>query len=163
MSTPSAAGRRSWGGPAFTVALAAFCLWYLGDAWTVSGKVANLILIAPAVAIGLVLCAVILYGELKPARSSGIVGQDDDEPQLVVPETALDWRSFALMGLLALFVVAMEPLGFDLSAALFTAASLVLLGDRRPAFVVIYAVAFAALSIWLMRVSLTYGIPTALI
>lgn len=143
-SEADAAGgaRADWAHVAMVLAIALFCAWYLWDATRASASADNLLLIAPAAVLGILMSLGIAWSEVRrgwrhaptTAAGSGVGGRKDV-------------RTVVFIGLMALYVVGLAYWPFDLATFLFTAASLYALGERRWLFVVVFS---ATLTVALM-------------
>ncbi len=152
--------RLDWGHVVFVVCIAALSAWYLGDAIAASPRVENLILIAPAAALALGLCALIIGRTVYDAATADASASPRAE------RTPLTWsrmRPVAFIVLFGLYVAALEPMGFDVASWLFIAAALVLTGERRIWVIVGYAVVFGSLAVWLFGLMMPYPMPTLVV
>ncbi len=130
---PAAAARTDRGHLAMVLVIALFCLWYLVDAARASATVDNLLLIAPTALLGLVLCLVLAVAELRKGRA-GEAGSAPAGSSLALR------RTIAFMGLMALYVAGLTWGPFDLATAIFIAAALFALGERRWWFILVISV-----------------------
>ncbi|MCP1337915.1 tripartite tricarboxylate transporter TctB family protein [Futiania mangrovi] len=143
----------SWGHLAFIGAAAAFLIWYFLDAYGASSRLENLMLIAPATAIGLGLCLFLAAAEFVTVEGAA--------PRTALP--AVDPRVPLFMALLAAYVAALVyDLGFDVASFLFLAASLWVLGERRPTLLVVFPAVFTVLIVLGMQELLSIPVPTLL-
>lgn len=152
---------RRWGECALAAAIGLGCLAYLADAWSTSSRTANLILILPATLIGVCLAAAIIIGELRRLPSAGQRASQGQESGADAPGVSLA-RIAGVVVLLTLFTAAIAYLPFDLATAAFTAATLLLLGERRILFVVLYSAAFSVILVWALKATLPYAVPSLL-
>jgi hypothetical protein len=145
----------AWGHVALIGVLAAGIVLYLWDTVAASQSVANLILVPAVSVLTLTLLAVVLARALagrdapieRPAKA------DDDAPA---------WHTAAYLILLTLFVLLAEVAGFDLATFLFVAAALALKGERHPAVLVAYPLAFAVFCTWAFKAMIPYPMPALL-
>jgi hypothetical protein len=134
------------------LAIVLFCAWYLADAVRASAGTENLLLIAPAAVLGMLLSLGILAGELRRARRPA------EGPAAAAGNGAKDRRTLVFVGLMALYVAGLAYGPFDLATFLFAAASLLALGERRWIFVIVFS---AVLTVALMA-CLTALLPSSL-
>ena len=152
-----------WEHVLFVAMLLGFVTWYLSTATIASATFSNLILIAPVSAAAILLLLHIGWKEIAGLSSAAPIALSQTEPQ--ANASASRFRSgstrtiAALMGLFALFVIAIPYLGFDISTFFFIGATLWLLGERRVIFSLTLAFAIAAaLSIAALTL-LTFPMP----
>lgn len=132
---------------------------YLVDTIRASSQVGNLILILPASILGLGLCALLTVGIVREAWRP------------IDPETVAQkkeplqerLRPLILLGLFALYVLLLPTLGLDVGSLLFLILALIANGERRPLFIVLYSLAFAAIVTILFKSILPYPMPTWLL
>ncbi|SDX68514.1 hypothetical protein SAMN05444336_108100 [Albimonas donghaensis] len=137
------------------LAIAGWTLWFLRDAWTVSDKLENLMLIAPGAALTLALCVYIgIRAALDPGREARAAG--------TFTPMAGDLRTLAFIGLFAAFIAGLAWGWFDLSAFGFVLASLLLLGERNIPVAIGYSAAFAGLTTYALSEMAPYPVPTLL-
>lgn len=143
----------SWGHLAFIGATAAFLVWYFLDAYGASTRAENLMLIAPATAIGLALCLFLAAAEFLTPEGA--------EPRAPLP--AIDPRVPGFMALLAAYVVALaHDVGFDVASFVFLVAALALLGERRFGLLFVFPAIFTVLVVLGMQELLSVPVPTLL-
>ncbi len=150
-----------WEHVGFLAALLAFIIWYLCDATLASPTFSNLILIAPVGAFA-ILCGVYIgaveilgYRNAAPAATADTAaGASPSRFRAGSVGTIM-----LLMAFFALFVAAMPYLGFDIATFAFIAATLWLLGERRPLFIVTLAFGVAAAISIAALALLTFPIP----
>lgn len=137
------------------------CVWYFFDARRVSDSFDNLLLIAPAAALAVVLYAVIVARDVRIRRADG--GEDPaGAPADGAATAGPDWKQFALMGLLAAYVLAMPYAGFDVATAAFVFLALRLEAKQSWRFAALYALAFTVLTVGGLRELLSVPVPTLL-
>ena len=140
---------------AFALAVAIAILWYLSDAYSASARISNLILILPASVVGVLLVAIVAMQAAMAARRSRAPDAAPHEPPAV---SGTDWRVFAIMAGLAVYVFVQDGIGFDLSTFLFVAVSLFVLGERNKYTLILYSVIFTAANIYIQKTT-SYSIP----
>jgi len=143
--------------------LLGFVTWYLSTVTLASATFSNLILIAPVSAAAILLLLYIGWKEIARPSAVAPITVSQTEPQTNASASRFRSGSIrtiaALMGLFALFVVAIPYLGFDISTFFFIGATLWLLGERRMLFSLTLALAIAAaLSIAALAL-LTFPMP----
>ena len=104
-----------------------FCVWYLFDAWSAEASLYNLVLIAPAGCLGILIGIGVLVAEALSWRSEAA-----EAPEAVATGT------FPMMGLLMAFVCLLPIIGFTAATFLFLVGALWILGVRRRATLVLY-------------------------
>lgn len=128
--------------------LLTFVLWYLATATIASASFSNLILIAPVGAVAIVLLLHIGWAEIAGPGPVAPSAPAPAQPQAGAAERRFRSGSMRtigpLMGLFALFVVAIPYLGFDIATFFFVGATLWLLGERRVLFSLTLSLAMAA-------------------
>jgi amino acid transporter len=145
--------RVAWGQLALVTALAGLALAYLLDARSVSLSVNNLLLVQPTALFVLALWVVIALGTVRRALP-------EEGP------SRRDWLGFArvvaMVAAFGLFIASLERIGYDIAIALFVAVGLFIGGERRPLWLVLFPVAFAALVVLGFRALVPYPFPTTL-
>lgn len=107
---------------------AAFAAWYVYDTVSVSTRIENIALIVPAGLLSLAILAGLAIREI-------VAGGEPHDP------TAISERPpWLMLGAVAGLAVGIEPLGFMPSTVAFFIVSLLILGERRPFIVVLYAI-----------------------
>jgi len=151
-----------WGHLALLAVLAGITVWYLHDAWSASSRVKNLILVLPASILALLLAAGIALGViLRPALGKA---EPEAEGADTTPPGYRDrFYPLILMAIFALYILTLSVTGFDVGSALFVFVALVFDGERRPIFLVLYPVVFAALCTLLFRWLLPYPMTTLIL
>lgn len=139
----------------FLTGLVGFCAWYFLDAYTASDTLENLLLIEPAVIAAVILYFVILRDVIRVVPESGAVttGRQPLSPLVLT-------RIFGGMGLLIAYVALMGVIGFDVATVLYVAATLALLGERRPVMLVVLPLVFGLLVVYGFRQMVTVPVPT---
>jgi hypothetical protein len=161
MSDRSARSRIDWGHLALLALLAGVTTWYLHDAWSASSRVRNLILILPASILAVTLAAGIAVGVIVQCLRA-----PDDRGAVVAQDTStLSDRLYPLilMTIFALYILTIPVAGFDFGSALFVLIALIFDGERRPLFLLIYPVLFAAVCTLLFRWLLPYPMTTLIL
>jgi len=149
-----------WGHIMLATAMAAAAVWYFLDARDASQSIYNLILIVPCAAaiVALYIVTLILEIRIYAANSQRAV-QEQSLKNLLQPAAI---RNASMMVLLILYVLMMEPLGFEIASFLFIGLSLLLQGEQRFGRVIIFSVLFSALATWLISTLSFTPIPTSL-
>ncbi len=145
----------------FLTGLVGFCAWYLRDAVTASNTMENLLLIEPAAIAAVMLYFVILRSVIR------VVPDGRPDPASAAPPRPpltpiVRARIFGGMALLAAYVGLMGVIGFDVATVLYVAATLALLGERRPLVLVVLPVAFGGVVVYAFRQLVTVPVPTLL-
>jgi len=149
-----------WGHIMLATAMAAVSVWYFLDARDASQSIYNLILIVPCAAaiVALYIVTLILEIRIYAANSQHAV-QEQSLKNLLQPAAI---RNASMMVLLILYVLMMEPLGFEIASFLFIGLSLLLQGEQRFGRVIIFSILFSALATWLISTLSFTPIPTSL-
>lgn len=146
--------RVAWGQLALSTSLAGLALAYLLDARSVSLSVNNLLLLQPTALFVLVLWVVIAIGTVSR-----------DVPEAVVSRR--DWLGAArVVGMVAafgLFIASLERIGYDVAIALFVAVGLFIGGERKPLWLILFPVLFAACVTLGFRALVPYPFPTSVL
>ncbi len=141
----------------FLTGLVGFCAWYFVDAHIASNTLENLLLIEPAVIAAVILYLVILRDVIR------VVPNPDVAAVLRAPLSPLvRVRIFGGMALLIAYVALMGVIGFDVATVLYVAATLALLGERRPVMLIILPLVFGAVVVYAFRQMVTVPVPTLL-
>jgi hypothetical protein len=166
--------RLDWGHLSLVLFFAAVTVAYLVDAWAASSSLRNLVLLVPASALSLALCALIAVDVLRGSGKFQAGAQDaGDETQAAgagpvaeaIPSQSVvkRFKPVALMVLFALYILTLPWLGFDVGSAAFVAAALLLDGERRLWLIAPVSMAFALGATLLFRWLLPYPMPTLLL
>lgn len=137
---------RDWGHLALICLIAAVTGLYLRDAIAASDRTENLILILPAAALALGLCAAVAVVAMR--------GTAVPEQKPALGTTPV------LMGLFALYIITLPALGLDVGSALFVAAAMLADGERRPAALLVVPLAFATAATLAFAALVPYPLPT---
>lgn len=136
--------------------IAGWVIWYAIDARRASPFIENTVLIVPASMLALLLCAVVALQTVtvRLADGRGTAGT----------ESGHDFRALALpaglMGLLGVYAVSLERIGFDLSTLLFVAGGMLVIGERRWKVVIPFAVIFSLAVVYGLKAILPLRMPT---
>lgn len=153
MQSLTHAWRTHGGHITFVTCTAGAAAAFLMDTWTRSTDIQNLLLIVPMVALVVGLYAAIILQLLFGSSADGT------EPG--GPGRA-DIRILASMALLGIFVFTMNIVGFDAATFFYVAANILLLGERRPAVVLLFPAAFSGFFVWGMKTIMPYPFQTLL-
>jgi putative tricarboxylic transport membrane protein len=153
-----------WEHLGFLAALLAFIIWYLCDATLASPTFSNLILVAPvgmlAILCGVYIVVVEILGHRDAAGPSATASADSAPGASPARFRAGSVGTIMLlMAFFALFVAAMPYAGLDVATFAFIAATLWLLGERRPLFILSLAFGVAAAISIAALALLTFPIP----
>jgi len=151
--------RLEWGHILFVSFIGIWVCSYFLDAYRASPTVTNLILIAPASALALGLCGLILFRRLRDACTA----PEPVEEAPPAPTGLAHYRPVAFIVLFGLYIVGLETIGYDVASWLFVAAALVLAGERRPVVVIVYSFLFGSLAVWLFGLMTPYPMPTLVV
>jgi len=151
-----------WGHIALLVILAWIAIWYLHDTWSASSRVRNLILVLPASILALGLAAGIAGGVII----RGLQGRADAAVEgAESATTSVRERIYPLilMAIFALYILSLPVTGFDVGSVLFIMIALLADGERRPVFLIVYPVVFAAICTLLFGWLLPYPMTTLIL
>jgi hypothetical protein len=153
---------RSRAGLVLATAMSGWCVWYLTDTYGASASVQNLIFVAPATAV-VVLLYLILLAQVAIGRRNGDPAAADDaggEGQGGMQADDGILRPLALMAFLVAYAFLLPVIGFDVATALLIGAGLIVLGERRPLFVLTYSLGFAGVVVAAFKYMLSLDMPT---
>ena len=152
-----------WGHLFVATVIVAACVWYLLDTRDTSLRISNLIFVQPAVYFAVLLYVLILpqcvrwnaSAEAKTVHPSA-PPKEGEEP--------LSWRQLLRVAALAvafgLFILGMEPLGFDVSAWLFMIVGLYISGEKRWWVLAIFPAIFTVVIVYGYDLLIPYSFPT---
>lgn len=131
---------------------AAFVIWFAHNAWVASPTTINMLLIGPTALLALCLIGSIAAGlVLRPERDADSLGDEGDgslRQRFGVPIGCLA---------LALYVLSLETIGYDIAGVLFCAATMVLMGKRNLLVVTLYSLLVGFGPVWILQNPM--GIP----
>jgi len=150
-----------WGHILLTTLMATASVWYFLDAKSASNSVYNLIMIAPCVAAIVILYLITLILDIRiHSIDANHTAQQQSLRGLLQPASV---RNATMMVLLIVYVLLLEPLGFEIATFFFIGLSLLLQGERRYARVLAFSVLFSVLATWLISTLSLAPIPTTLV
>ncbi len=149
---------RSRAGLVLATAMTGWCVWYSIDTYGASASIQNLIFIAPATAV-VVLLYFILLAQAAIGRRNGEPAADDAR-QGGMPTGDEVLRPLALMVFLGAYAFLLPVIGFDVATVLLIGGGLIVLGERRPLFVIAYSLGFAGVVVAAFKYMLTLDMPT---
>ena len=147
-----------WGHIAFVTAIAVICLIYVIDTLSVSHHINNTILVVPAAGLILLLYVWVVISEIRIRRVDPDVGNGQDQAISMEDKQALA-KSIALMALTGAYVFFTEFVGLDIASFVFLILVLILLGERRPLFILCYALIFTLVVVGGTGALIPYPIP----
>ena len=123
----------------FLSIIMAWCIWYLIDTISAGWRLQNLMLILPAFIVICVLFTAIFLKDLSRAAHGPDKSQNSKKAK-----SSLSSRKLALLFIVfGVYILAMPEIGFDLSSFLFLAIIMLVLGERRYLFIVVYSAIFS--------------------
>jgi hypothetical protein len=153
---------RSRAGLVLATAMSGWCVWYAIDTYGASANIQNLIFVAPATAL-VVLLYLILLVQAAIGRGNGDPTAADDaggeQPGAMQADDGI-LRPLALMVFLIAYAFLLPVIGFDVATALLIGGGLIVLGERRPLFVIAYSLGFAGVVVAAFKYMLTLDMPT---
>jgi len=138
---------------AFVTAIVAWCVWFCRDAWLAQADVENLIMIVPAA-----VAAGILYVFVAGSCFS-VVGHTDKFETRRSLERGVGLKIAGTMALLAALVIAGPLIGFDIASFAYILATLLLLGERRIAALLLIPALFCIVVIYCFDTILPIPLP----
>lgn len=132
--------------------LAGLTIWFTVSAWQAQASLVNMILIGPTASLALVLIAGIAIGLVRnPDRDA-----EDPEP---AENNSLRERFGVPIGCLALalYVLSLEMIGFDVAGVIFCAGCMWLMGQRNLLVIAAYALLVGLVPVWILQGPM--GIP----
>ncbi|MEX0693286.1 MAG: tripartite tricarboxylate transporter TctB family protein [Rhodospirillales bacterium] len=144
-----------WGHLAFLVGILGFLGYYLLDSWFAQASVGNLIFVLPVTVLcvfTVTMIGIALVRRTVTEQDQDGAGGDDNFLPLALS-----------ISLFAIYVALLPTLGMDVGTFLFIALVLVVLGERRPLFVISYALAFSALTVLGLKAMIPTNIPTLIL
>lgn len=134
------------------VIFAAFVIWFTHNAWVASPTTINMLLIAPTALLALCLIVAIAAGlVLHPGRDAH--GPEDEGDGSLRQRFGVPIGCLAL----ALYVLSLETIGYDIAGVLFCAATMVLMGKRNLLVIVLYSLLVGFGPVWILQHPM--GIP----
>ncbi|MCS0494581.1 tripartite tricarboxylate transporter TctB family protein [Ancylobacter sp. MQZ15Z-1] len=155
-----------YGHLALITLIAGLVFWYLLDARSVSLSVNNLLLVEPVSLFTLALYAFIVpqcFHRVDEAEAAAIASDQDPLSPTAAPDYSDLIKMGALSVALGLMVFLLETIGFDIAVFLFSAAAMVVCGERRPLRVLVFSLAVTAVAIYGFRAMIPYPMPTTLL
>lgn len=146
-----------WGHLLFLLFLLSAAAWYLFDTWEASSRTRNLILVLPASIVALALTIGLIVATLMTALSA----TEDSAPAQTTK--AKQFYPLVLITLFGSYILTIPTFGFDLGSALFVFLVLIIDGERRIGFLLIYPAAFALLVTMIFGYLLPYPMHTLLL
>lgn len=152
---------RNRAGLVLGIAMTGWSVWYLADAYGASASVQNLIFVAPATVV-VVLLFLILVAQAAIGRRNGRSAAADDTGggRGGMPSGDGILRPVALMAFLGAYAFLLPVIGFDIATALLIGTGLIVLGERRPFFVIAYSLGFGGLVVAAFKFMLSLDMPT---
>jgi len=150
-----------WGHILMVTVIAAVSVWYFFDARQASHSIYNLIMIVPCVIAILVLYLATLVLEVRIHHiDENHSGGEQSLRGLLQPVAV---RNGAMMVLLIVYIVLLEPLGFEIATFFFVGLSLLLQGERHYLRVLIFSLLFSFFATWMVSLLSLAPIPTTFI
>lgn len=149
----------NWGLIAFSGVLLLLGVIYFFDAYSTSNDTQNLLLVAPATALLIVIFFVIVKHEIRltPLQGEGPAAEETGKRFNISM-----LRTPALMATVGIYILGISYIGFDISTFLFISVSLAIQGERRPLLLVGYSAVFSILVVLGMKALLPFPVPTVL-
>jgi hypothetical protein len=141
----------------FVTAIAGWCAWYWFDAWAAAADIQNLSLIEPMAILALAVYLLILPSCIRIRSSTEAVGPVPSPRPALAP--AFRTRIIGAILLLALYVAASVTIGFDVASFCYILATLVFLGERRIAVLLLLPAGFCLVAIYCFGTILATPLP----
>jgi hypothetical protein len=141
----------------FVTAIAGWCAWYWLDAWMAAADIQNLSLIEPTAILAVVVYLLILPSCIRIRSAAHAAGPVLSPRPALVP--AFRTRIIGAMLLLALYVAASVTIGFDVASFCYILATLLFLGERRIAVLLLASAGFCAVAIYCFDTILATPLP----
>jgi hypothetical protein len=156
-----------WGHLIFIFVIAAWVLWYLVDALSVSFSTHNLLFIGPVGVLALLLCLLIVPQcisrrdveprDRRPARTA--IGM----PKAHASGKGDLLRIGGVAVSLGLFVCLLNVIGFDVATCLFALAVMFICGERRAHVLILYSLGVALVVVLGFRAILPFPMYTTVL
>jgi len=117
-------------------------------------------MIGPCVAAIIILYVVTLIMEIRVYPIDGKSTEQELSLRDLLEPSSI--RNTAMMVLLVIYVLALNPLGFEIASFLFIGLSLILQGEQRLGRILIFSIIFSAFATWLVTILSLSPIPTTL-
>ncbi|CAA0088662.1 Uncharacterised protein [Starkeya nomas] len=146
------------------IAVAIF--WYLLDARSVSLSINNILLVQPVAIFALAMYLFILPQCFRKvdAREMAKEPAEQDPLSPTLPSERSDMIRMAALGIsLGLMVVLLDVIGFDIALFLFTAAAMVICGERRPLHLLIFSLVVTVVAIYGFRALIPFPMFTTIL
>ncbi len=140
--------------------LAGYATWYALDAFAAQSKIQNMLLIAPASAIVLIFAALITVSVVRSMMRGTDVAFPDDEPKDTFQQ---HYGTICACIGMAVYVIAMPFIGFDVATVVFIAASMVMQGARNWIAILVFSLIVGLLPVWALESVLSIPVPTLLL
>jgi Tripartite tricarboxylate transporter TctB family len=159
--------RVDWTHLIFVTFVAAFILWYLLDARSVSLGVNNLLLVQP-----LAIFALIMYLVIVPQcfRRADLADEPEEERAVddplapALPKAGQELLRVGVLGVaLGLFVFSLNIVGFDIAIWLFALVTMAVCGERRPIPLILYPLAVTLVAVYGFRALMPYPMATTIL
>lgn len=141
----------------FVTAIAFWCAWYWSDAWTAAADIQNLSLIEPTAILALAVYLLILPSCIRIRAGAEAASPILSPRPALAP--AFRTRIIGTMLLLALYVAASVSIGFDVASFCYILATLVFLGERRIAVLLLAPAGFCLVAIYCFGTILATPLP----
>lgn len=132
----------NWGHIAFVSMLVGYMAWYFFDAVSASANISNLLLILPVTVTALILYVVLIITEIKISKT----GRKEPSPTTQIKDKISQkvlLKKWIYAGAMALFLVLIPIIGFELSCFLFMSGMLRLLGAQSWTLFILYPFIFS--------------------
>lgn len=143
----------------FILAIVLGCLMYLVDAIQSSASIQNLMLVVLAVFLVLVLSVLQIFESITINKS-----KTDEDTQVEKKKTGTS-TGFVLtfFAVFAAYLVGIYYIGFDIPTFAFMLVSIILHGERRLLYIVIYPALYTYMIVSGMKLLLSFPIPTVIL
>ncbi|HEY9211577.1 MAG TPA: hypothetical protein VIQ29_01850 [Ancylobacter sp.] len=163
-------GRQSYvidyGHLALVTLIAAFIIWYILDARSVSLSINNLLLVQPVAifALAMYLFIVPQCFHKVDARETAKKPAELDPLSPILPSERSDVIKMAALGAsLGLMVFLLDVIGFDIAMFLFVAAAMAICGERRPLHLLLFSLTVTVVAIYGFRALIPFPMFTSIL
>ena len=152
--------RHLTGGVGHLLLLAGFgtyAMWYILDAYAAQPKIQNMLLIAPASVIVLTFVVLIFLSEIRDIARGADVAPPDEGPRDTFQQR---YGTLCAATGMAVYVLAMPFIGFDVATVVFIAVSMILQGARNWIAIAVFSLVVGLPPVWALENVLSIPVPT---
>ncbi|NVK32971.1 MAG: tripartite tricarboxylate transporter TctB family protein [Rhodobacteraceae bacterium] len=141
---------------------AGYAIWYVTDAWSAQAKAENLLLIGPAAVLALVVIAALIIKQVSRMVTGTSAEPSDDPLENLPPPNSFreKWGTPLSAILLAVYVLSVPFIGFDVATVTYVAICMMLQGARDWRIILPFSLLAGLLPVWAIELILSIPIPT---